>query len=99
LEQILFSLLGKSMSESYISALMYSNQLKNGCSRTMIIERYPLLNEANRTIDVFEKNGKFYGHILKDATTKSPAMIVFETEKYDSMDALKVEYPVKDNPL
>ncbi|NHN31297.1 hypothetical protein G9U52_15775 [Paenibacillus sp. S3N08] len=58
-----------------------------------MIDRYPLLNEANRTMCVFEKDGKFYGHILKDATEKVPAKIVFETVKFDSLEAFKLEYP------
>ncbi|NHN33126.1 hypothetical protein G9U52_25240 [Paenibacillus sp. S3N08] len=57
-----------------------------------MIERYALL-EKNRTMVTFEKNGKYYGHILKDATDKKPAMIVFETPKFNSLDELKVEYP------
>ncbi|NHN35455.1 hypothetical protein G9U52_37810 [Paenibacillus sp. S3N08] len=57
-----------------------------------MIERYALL-EKNRTMVAFEKDGKYYGHILKDATDKKPAMIVFETAKFNSLDALKVEFP------
>ncbi|MCR8633518.1 hypothetical protein [Paenibacillus radicis (ex Xue et al. 2023)] len=60
-----------------------------------MIERYQLLNEPGRTICIFEKNGKYFGHILKDRTDKAPAKLVFETPKYDSLDALKLEYPSK----
>ncbi|WP_240416761.1 hypothetical protein [Paenibacillus periandrae] len=61
-----------------------------------MIERYSLLNESNRTLVIFEKNGRYYGHILKDRTAKSPAIIVFETEKYDSLDAIKAAYPARE---
>ncbi|MCR8633666.1 MULTISPECIES: hypothetical protein [Paenibacillus] len=62
-----------------------------------MIERYPLLNEAGRTMCVFEKNGKYYGHILKDRTEKAPAKFMFETPRFDSLDALKAEYPAKES--
>ncbi|NOU95173.1 hypothetical protein GC093_18370 [Paenibacillus sp. LMG 31456] len=58
-----------------------------------MIERYQLLNEPGRTICIFEKSGKYFGHILKDRTDKAPAKLVFETPRYDSLDALKAEYP------
>ncbi|TDF98350.1 hypothetical protein E1757_11585 [Paenibacillus piri] len=60
-----------------------------------MIERYALLNEEERTMCVFEMNGIFYGHILKNKTDKTPAKLVFETSKYNSLEALKAEYPAK----
>jgi hypothetical protein len=59
----------------------------------MIIERYALRDEKDRTMCVFEKDGKYFGHILKDATDKQPAKILFATQKYDSIEELKAEYP------
>jgi hypothetical protein len=59
-------------------------------------EKYALRDEPGKTMFVFEKNGKYYGHIVKDRTDKSPAKIVFETHKYDSVDQLKAEYPSAD---
>jgi hypothetical protein len=31
-------------------------------------EKYALWDEPNNTMFVFEKNGKYYGHIVKDRT-------------------------------
>jgi hypothetical protein len=45
---------------------------------------------------VFVKDGKVYGHIIKNRTDKSPAKFVFETKKYDSIEELKAEYPEAD---
>lgn len=59
----------------------------------MMIERYALLNEPGRTMCVFEKAGRYYGHILKDRTGNTPVKLVFETETYSSVEALKAEYP------
>lgn len=58
-----------------------------------MIEKYALRDEANKTMFVFEKNGKYYGHIVKERTDKSPAKIAFETPKYDSIALLKTDYP------
>lgn len=56
-------------------------------------EKYPLLNELDKTMFVFHKFGKVYGHIIKNRTDKSPAKFVFETSKYDSLEQLKSDYP------
>ncbi|MCM3274190.1 hypothetical protein [Paenibacillus elgii] len=58
-----------------------------------MVEKYPLLKEKDKTMFVFEKNGKVYGHIIKNKTEKDPAKFIFETEKYDSIEKLKEEYP------
>ncbi|MBU7316101.1 hypothetical protein [Paenibacillus oleatilyticus] len=58
-----------------------------------MIEKYPLLKESDKTMFVFERNGKIYGHIIKNKTEKAPAKFIFETEKYDSIEKLKEEYP------
>jgi hypothetical protein len=58
--------------------------------------KYTLRDEPDKTMFVFEKNGKVYGHIIKNRTDKSPAKFVFETEKYDSIDELKAQYPEDD---
>lgn len=58
-----------------------------------MIEKYTLLNEPDKTMFVFIKNGKFYGHIVKNKTEKTAAKIIFETSKYDSSEALKADYP------
>jgi len=55
--------------------------------------KYPLKDEPGKTMFVFEKDGRIYGHIVKDKTDKAPAKFIFETERYDSIDALKSEYP------
>jgi hypothetical protein len=54
---------------------------------------YKLLDESDKTMFVFEKFGKVYGHIIKNKTDKDPSKLVFETAKYDSIELLKVEYP------
>lgn len=59
-------------------------------------EKYILRDESNKTMFVFEKNGKVYGHIIKNRTDKAPALFVFETTKYDTVDQLKAEYPEKE---
>ena len=56
-------------------------------------EKYTLLNEPDKTMFVFFKNGKYYGHIIKNATAKAPAKLVFETAKYETIEALKADYP------
>ncbi|WP_010495058.1 hypothetical protein [Paenibacillus elgii] len=58
-----------------------------------MIEKYTIASEPDKTMFVFAKNGQFYGHIVKNATTKAPAKLVFETEKYTTVDALKAAYP------
>jgi hypothetical protein len=58
-----------------------------------MIEKYTLLKEPDKTMFVFEKNGKYYGHIVKNKTDKAPAKLVFETPKFDSIADLKAEYP------
>jgi hypothetical protein len=58
-----------------------------------VIEKYPLLKEPDKTMFIFEKNRKFYGHIVKNKTEKSVAKIMFETGKYDKVEQLKSEYP------
>lgn len=57
------------------------------------MNKYMLLNESDKTMFVFEKQGKVYGHIIKNKTNKSPAKFIFETNKYDSIELLKAEYP------
>jgi hypothetical protein len=59
-------------------------------------EKYALRDEPSKTMFVFEKNGKYYGHIVKERTDKSPAKIAFETQKYDSIELLKAEFPPAD---
>ncbi|CAG7654489.1 hypothetical protein ACFQI7_35480 [Paenibacillus allorhizosphaerae] len=56
-------------------------------------EKYILLNEPDKTMFVFNKNGKVYGHIVKNKTDKAPAKFVFETASYDTVEALKSDYP------
>lgn len=58
-----------------------------------MISKYPLEKEPDKTMFVFEKSGKVYGHIIKNKTDKAPAKFVFETEKYDSIELLKNDYP------
>ncbi|MFE5321837.1 hypothetical protein ACFQ88_24375 [Paenibacillus sp. NPDC056579] len=58
-----------------------------------MIEKYPLLNEPDKTMFVFAKNGKYYGHIIKNKTAKAAAKFIFETVKFDTIEALKAEYP------
>ncbi|TMV49378.1 hypothetical protein FE783_12750 [Paenibacillus mesophilus] len=60
-----------------------------------MIEKYPLANEPGKTMFVFRSpiGSKIYGHIIKDRTDKAPAKLLFETSKYDSVDALKADYP------
>jgi len=52
---------------------------------------YPLRDEPGRTKFVFEKHGLIYGHIVKNRTDKELAKLVFETEKFDSVGALKAD--------
>ncbi|WP_199731670.1 hypothetical protein [Cohnella endophytica] len=47
-----------------------------------MLNNYPLRDEPGKTMFVFEKNGKVFGHIIKDRTEKSPAKMIFETQKY-----------------
>lgn len=61
----------------------------------IIIEKYSLLNEPGKTMFVFEKNGKFYGHIVKNKTDQSVAKLLFETGKYESIEQIKIEYPAQ----
>jgi hypothetical protein len=56
-------------------------------------EKYQLRDEPGKTMFVFEKNGKVYGHIIKDRTEKAPAKMIFETQKYNTVDDLKADYP------
>lgn len=56
-------------------------------------EKYTLLNEPDKTMFVFERNGRYYGHIVKNKTEKAPAKFVFETSTYDTIDTLKADYP------
>lgn len=42
---------------------------------------------------VFERGGKVFGHIIKDRTDKVPVKFIFETDKFDTIEALKAEYP------
>jgi hypothetical protein len=56
-------------------------------------EKYPLRDEPGKTMFVFEKNGKVYGHIIKNRTDKAPAKFIFETEKHDSVEELKAQFP------
>lgn len=58
-----------------------------------MIEKYPLLNEPDKMMFVFAKNGKYYGHIIKNKTAKAAAKLIFETAKFDTVEALKAEYP------
>ncbi|MEK8130052.1 hypothetical protein WMW72_19280 [Paenibacillus filicis] len=58
-----------------------------------MIEKYALLDEPDKTMFVFEKNGKIYGHIVKNKTEKAAAKFIFETGKYDNVEMLKEEYP------
>ncbi|SEC78248.1 hypothetical protein [Paenibacillus sp. GP183] len=58
-----------------------------------MLERYPLREELGKTMFVFEKFGKYYGHIIKSRTDKAPALLVFETAKYESIELLKADYP------
>jgi hypothetical protein len=60
-------------------------------------EKYALRDEPGKTMFIFDKNGKYYGHIVKDRTEKSPARLVFETPKFDSVEQLKAEYPQEEN--
>ncbi len=55
--------------------------------------KYPLKDEPVKTMFLFEKNGKVYGHVIKDRTDKAPAKMIFETTKYNSIDELKADYP------
>jgi hypothetical protein len=59
----------------------------------IMLERYPLLEDRGKTMMVFTKNGKFYGHIVKDKTEKSPAKFMFETQTFETIELLKAEYP------
>ncbi|GAA4846436.1 hypothetical protein GCM10023310_25520 [Paenibacillus vulneris] len=61
-----------------------------------MVEKYPLANEPGRTMVVFVKDGKFYGHIVKDKTDKAPAKFVFETPRFLTLEELKAEYPSAD---
>lgn len=60
-----------------------------------MIEKYSLLNEPDKTMFVFQnqKNGKYYGHIVKNKTEKSVAKLLFETGKYETIEQIKIEYP------
>jgi hypothetical protein len=59
----------------------------------IMLERYPLLEDQGKTMIVFTRNGKFYGHIVKDKTEKSPAKFMFETQTFETIEQLKAEYP------
>lgn len=58
-----------------------------------MVEKYPLLEEPGKSMFVFAAGGKFYGHIIKDRTDKAHAKFLFETARYDSIEALKAEFP------
>lgn len=60
-----------------------------------MIERYQLRDEPGKTMFIFEKNGNYYGHIVKDKTDNASAKIMFVTPKFDSVEQLKNEYPDK----
>ncbi|MCD9025883.1 hypothetical protein [Cohnella silvisoli] len=55
--------------------------------------KYPLRDEPGKTMFVFEKLGKVYGHVIKDRTDKEMAKFLYETKKYGSIEELKEEYP------
>jgi hypothetical protein len=56
-------------------------------------EKYPLRDEPGKTMFVFEKNGKVYGHVIKDRSDKVVAKFLFETKKYNSVEELIIDYP------
>ncbi len=56
-------------------------------------EKYSLRDEPGKSIIIFEKHGKVYGHMVKDRDSKGPAKFIFETSKYDSVELLKADYP------
>jgi hypothetical protein len=58
-----------------------------------MIEKYGLRNEPDKTMFVFAKHDKFYGHIVKNKTAKAAAKFIFETASFDTIEALKAEYP------
>lgn len=58
-----------------------------------MVEKYSLLNESGKSMFIFEKSGKYYGHIIKNKTDSAPAKFMFETAKYETVDQLKAEYP------
>lgn len=58
-----------------------------------MIAKYVLLKEPDKTMFVFQRNGKYYGHIVKNKTDKAPAKFVFETQNYDTVELLKFDYP------
>lgn len=59
-----------------------------------MIEKYPLANESGKTMFVFSAlGGKVYGHIVRNKTDKDPAKLLFETPRYETVEALKAEYP------
>ncbi|WP_199614577.1 hypothetical protein [Paenibacillus alkalitolerans] len=62
-----------------------------------MLEKYQLHDEPGKTMFVFAQFGKVYGHIIKDRTDKAPAKFIFETEKYDSVEQLKTQYPPEAN--
>ncbi|MDF2650001.1 MAG: hypothetical protein K0Q73_5806 [Paenibacillus sp.] len=57
-----------------------------------MIEKYTLANEPDKTMFVFASGNKVYGHIVKNRTDKAPAKFIFETQRYESTDALKADY-------
>ena len=63
-----------------------------------MLEKYPLRDEPGKTMFVFNKFGKFYGHIVKDKTAKDPAKFIFETNRYDSLEQMKTDYPESNSP-
>lgn len=59
-----------------------------------MVEKYPLRDEPGKTMFVFSALAdKVYGHIVRDRTAKEPAKLIFETKRYDSVEALKADYP------
>ncbi len=60
-------------------------------------ERYSLRDEPGKSMYVLEKNGKVFGHIVKNKDAKGPTKFLFETPKFDSVELLKAEFPEADN--
>ncbi|TVX98372.1 hypothetical protein [Paenibacillus cremeus] len=66
-----------------------------------MIEKYALRDEPDKTMFVFKSRvgTQVYGHIIRNRTETSPAKLVFETAKFESIDDLKAEYPALDKPI
>lgn len=52
----------------------------------LLIEKYPLLKELDKTMFIFEK----------EKTDKSVSKLLFETAKYTSVELIKSEYPAQE---